>query len=446
MIHPLLLKGLAVLGLLVPLFIIDVPPLYDYLNRVAEAHLIGHPSPAYTVDWGIQPNLASAGVAWALGTWLDAYDIARVLLALSLVLPFAGVCLLHRVIHRQLGLWPLTASLVVYNGILGVGAFNYCIGQGIVLIGLSGWLHFTRWIRILVGVLAANILYFTHLMAFTAFALIIILHALSQRKLRDLIDVGFTISIPVFLILSVPTNFPSELTVYGSTIDKGRALLSPFVFIGYPWEFILAAILLVVLLWATRLKVATEFRLPILGLTAAALVTPSILNGVSAVDWRLPVLLTFLIIATTKPRPLNWLGVIIAGVFALKIGVITFHWQSQQSIFAEARKAMQMLPQGASIQSVGNVKSRQFPPYIHLVSLAVVERSAFVPTLFTYSGPVYASPGYRHLDRPGGAPVPPEKVDPRFDYLFWIHDGAEPTTPYEPIARGSFFTIFKTAS
>ncbi len=98
---------LAVLVLLVPLFLVDVPPLLDYPNHLARAYVLafGKDDPIlsrfYASDRGIIPNLAVDLVLPGLLRLMPVHSAGRVVLAITLLMPLLGVVLYSRAVSGR---------------------------------------------------------------------------------------------------------------------------------------------------------------------------------------------------------------------------------------------------------------------------------------------------------------------------------------------------------
>lgn len=503
---------LALLGVLsvvlLPLFLVEIPAVYDYPNHIAGLHVLTrHGADAalsrnYTIEWALQPNLASQLLALPLGGLFSAYQIGRMLLALALALPLLGTFLLYRVLHGRFGYWPAVASLFLYNHVLAIGTLNYVIAKGLALLGLAAWLWLRPrlpWAALFVGMSTALALYVAHLFAFACYSLAVLLHAAWQarelprsqtpRKLGGVLFACLPMLLPAILALAVGVQFSGDYTAYGGVGAKFVALLSPVLFFGTAADYLTFAVVcvgLVRLFFSRQLVVVREMRLVLLGLAVVAILMPSYLGSIWAADWRLPALLAFMLVAATRLQPRSPIAprLIAATVIILllvRVWSVGTHWQALDAHYAEFRSAAQALPRGARLLTVENGPDAPRPAnyfryaHVHMSALAVIERGAFVPTLFTFSGPIKASAENRLLNAPSGGPLSPaalrQGADPaeagklgqmigsggtpyywagwprHFDYVIWLHYGAGaagvPEGRLVPLAEGSFFTLYR---
>ena len=114
--------------------------------------------------------------------------------------------------------------------------------------------------------------------------------------------------------------------------------------------------------------------------------------------------------------------------------------------------------------------------YYHFTNYSVIDRSVFLPTLFTdpTKQPIVAAPELAEIDTPVGLPIRPGELrawaeptvfdwfegedaagdqrrygymwQDRFDFVVYLHDGTDGNPApgmLEPVADGSFFSIFR---
>jgi hypothetical protein len=405
-------------------------------------------------------------------------------------------------VHGHLDYWPLLATLFLYNSILAVGALNYVIGMGLALLGFALWLGLGRrrlGLAVLVGTAVSMALYFAHLVAFAAYGLMVMLSALSQahaarsagtRRSLTIVLLAASQLVPAgILAITVTTRFPGSLTSYGGVRDKLVALASPTLFYAEKIDFITFAAVALGLIWllaSRRLSFARELRLSIVGLAIVAAAMPSYLNGIYAVDRRLPPLVVFLLIAATRLEPGSptVARCVAAGLIVLlswRLWGVAERWQTIDAQYGEYRRATVGLPAGARLLMVENRVDAGRPAdllryaHVHLAALSVIERAAFVPSLFTYTGPVFAGKRTARIDAPATQPLSPEDLrrgagvsegtklggpigrlgqpyywanwPQNYDYVVWLHYGAGarglPEAHLAPQASGSFFDIFR---
>ena len=504
-----LVAALAVVAtsatLLWPVLSVEIPPLSDLPNHMAVLHILStiDSDPFlqrnYDVSWSLQPNLGLHLISIPLASWLDAFQIGRVLVALALLLPLLGSFLLHRVLYGRFGLWPLAAGLFVFNQCLALGFINYLLGAGLAIFGVALWLHLSERpaaVRIVVGTGLGLLLYITHLMAFLAYGLIVVLEAAgagwqerkaAQRHIVERLTFAIVPLLPAIAItLSIRVDFAGDLLLFGGMRAKMMALVSPTLFHAEILDFVVLVLVLCGIVWglaSRRIVVHPRLRLPLLGLLVAAMLMPHYARGMYALDWRLPFLILCLFFAASEPRfgaaatRLAWAGAIAVLLISRSVAM-TDEWRRYDAYFAEFREATASMDRGARLlvaestpADVSDLAIRRYA-VIHLAALSVIDSSAFLPTLFTFATPLRASASTLRLDAHGGEPQRLEELwqassaagraslagAPRywhdwtqdFDYLVHLHFGGDSRDlqglPVEMLRTGSFFDVMRITS
>lgn len=515
-----LLPGLyALFGLLTisPLFWVRVPALVDYPNHLARMWILAQHGqiPAlganYLIAWRILPDLAMDLVVPPLARIMSIETAGRIFIALTMLALIAGTAALHRVLNGRWALWPLWSALFVYNAVLFWGFLNCLFGVGACLFALAGWIATRKWRmapRILLFAGAASLLLLLHLFAFGLYGLSVALYEIGERARTRRLSLASFLSLIAAGLQFLPgtvlwylslEHSGSTVTIYGRLADKLYALISPFTFGYLPVPFdgavgLLAVAFLAFALLARSLTIAPEFRIPLAGLTFAALVMPNVLSGSWGADMRLPVALPFLLIAASRfTAPHSRAAAIFAAfaltVLGLRVWSVTQSWRDYDGRFAEFRAAARVIAPGSRLMIVERLASRRIMPlvgvpagfavlqrvaFIHMAALAVIDRSAFVPYLFTGWTTISVAPRNRKSAQREGLPATPgelrKSADPetrkeldtgpdiygerpywrdwpkRFDYVLWIDFGAPPSRvppQLRLLARGTFFDIYR---
>jgi hypothetical protein len=210
------------------------------------------------------------------------------------------------------------------------------------------------------------------------------------------------------------------LNVYGPLNERLAALVSP-VHMGMPWVDVPAAVFLGILVVMCRsnksVGFASELKLPLLLLVGAALAMPHYLADVWGTHFRIPPLIACVAVAGVRLAPeARQLAVRVCGVaiaiFIVRTAVIAHAWVDLDRKFVEFRAATAAIESGARIivvEDEADLPSGKIPLYgmqfWNIAALAVIERAAFLPTLFTGHVGIHAAPAVKHLDTPIGIPV-----------------------------------------
>jgi hypothetical protein len=339
---------------------------------------------------------------------------------------------LHYVIHRRLSLVPAAAFLLSYNFLLAWGFVNYLPGLCLAVIVLAGWIYtagWPRWRRAVLFCVPATLLYLFHLMAFVGYCVAVAGYEIAVasktgfRSWRsfatDAMAAGLQAAPAVVLALSVhvePLVGPVATRYFAA--GKGTAMASPVLFFAAPTDRIaggVALLLLILGLLTDRLRMAPIIWGPFLAVLAVAAVMPNMLHGIYGMDYRLPLMLALLLIAgagaTERVGPLAGsaaIGCIIAMTAVRSVGIASTFRRLDGQI-GEVRQVLAAMPRGMRLLVAQSPISRGDVPMrratMHVGLLAVIDRDAFVPNLFTWSMTVRPAPAMLASSTPLGSPL-----------------------------------------
>ena len=500
--------GLAAV-VLWPLQAATVPVLMDYPNHLARAWLMSGDNAAsgtnYVVHWLLIPNLALELMIPFLGRWMAVEQAGRVFIAMAMLLPVLGTITLRRALWGRVGLWPLASFLFVYNAVLQWGFLNFLFALGVAILLFSAWIGSARWAigwRLLIFAPCAAGLFVLHLFAFGIYGLLVGAYEIgiwlrrgdwSWRTSGAVMLAGMQFLPAIMLwLLSAGAGGP-RYTAYGDLSDKlygfsapmGFGILGPLLgFTCFPLAY---------LAWRARaLRVKADMAGPILVLLLVAMAMPNWLMGSWQADIRIPVVFPFILIAASQPAVGRKLSIGITALAMLVLGArvwaLQASWADTDRQFSEFRAAARIIPRGVRLLVVQSEQTGTRPvpgitpllashwnaEYIHMPMLAIIDRDAFVPYLFT--GWTTIRPAARHDGHwiSQGMPVTetqlrdalePEHAQKlealrgltserpywgdwpkKFDFVLWIDFGQKPSTlriPLQLMHAGSFFRLYR---
>ena len=496
---------------LYPVFSVAVPPLVDYPNHLARMHILANwaTDPAlqrnYVIDWSLHPNMAMDLIVPVLARVMPVYLAGKLFVAATMLSLLGGTLALRKVLVGRVGLWPILTFLLLYNHALFWGFLNYLFTAGLALFAFAGWIALRdspvpR--RIAVHAVVAVILYVGHLFGLFAYALLVFgyeiwrtrqaVGATPGRLFGAWAVAGAQFVIPGILFLmwiAAHGATAGALTRFGSLTDRAGMFMAP-VNIGLPSVDVPALVLLASVWLLCRssagVTLAPSARVPILVTALAALVLPAYLSGVWGVHLRLPTVVACLLVAAvdfrrTAWRPMPFVIVATLVLVVIRTGSIADDWRAFDRTVAELRQAVAAIEPGAQLLPVeddGALPPNMSPLYPkqhwHLPALAVIERSVFLPTLFTGHTTIAPAPALRPIDTPVGDPISPRLLamgaDPalspvplgfhlehymraywigwprHFDYLLLIQFGQREALDADrlvPVAHGGMFDIFR---
>lgn len=433
--------------LLVPFFVVDVPPVLDYPNHLARFFILAHPddpvlSKMYAPHWTVLPNLGVDLIGAALLRMTDAHTGGRMLLALSLMSPVAGAIIYHRTVFGTRSYWPLASGLVAYNACFFLGFMNYLLSLGLALAGAAAWIALRRrdrsgW-KAVAGAVAAIVTFFSHIFGLALLFLLIAADEVAELWRRH--ESG-TLTPRAFLKAAVPmlvalgpvvvlygmSPFGDKATTFGAwrAISKVMRLVSPFMTTSVALTLVTTVAVAVVLI-AMRRRITFAPGLPLV-LAVLAIVyvaAPLRLKGGSFIDLRVALMFALLLFAGIQPRIARreamFVAFTLAALICVRSAYVGATWIDHRKDVADLRAAIASVEPGARVLVAtgyqGEVAQADperralFGIYRltrHLPALLAIERSAFWPTLFADPSqqPVTVLPPFRRISTPLGEPL-----------------------------------------
>jgi hypothetical protein len=425
--------------LLLPFFMVDVPPVLDYPNHLAGFYILAHPAdPAlsrfYAPRWALLPNIATDLLGVGLLQVLPVHIAGRIVLATALLAPVVGTIVYARAAFGRFTLWSLGSGLAAYNGLFFLGFMNFLVGLGVALAGAGAW----TWARrrgpltaAAVGAAASSLIFFCHLSAVVFFAILIgtqELHALIAARARtprpwlaSALTLALSLAPAALLYLASPLAGAGAGIAYASWTDKLLQLATPFLTYDLMVGLLtFAAVGLIIVHHGARAATGAMFALILLA--ALYVVTPRWAKGGAFVDTRLPVMIGFLVFAglspRLSPRASRVAAAIVVALLAVRTGEIARVWSDHRRELAQFRAVIAAVPPGAKVIATygyGGDPSIDRPPgglaipglYLvtaHMPALLVIERHAFWPLLFADPSqqPLIVRPPYDRLAFPLG--------------------------------------------
>ncbi|MCE1236875.1 MAG: hypothetical protein LWW93_11015 [Hyphomicrobiales bacterium] len=399
-----------------PVFLVDVPPLADYVNHLARMRVIAvegvdpHLSAFYRIDWQLIPNLAMDLIVPALDRFLDIYRAGQIFTALTLLAMVTGPMAVHRALYGRYNAFPLVAFVLVYNGILLFGMMNYLLGVGLAMWGLALWIWLQErplWLRLVVSTALCLVLYVCHLYAVGLYGLAIgsyELWAWAKRRFRfdralalDLV----ALIVPVLPLVPLLMRSSTWGLVKEAVWDSQSKIAGlELVFRTYVDTHDLALLALgsVALGWALRRGILSVHgaAMPLAAFGFAVfLAMPYTLFGSEMADQRMPVALLLMLVGFVHLDPEDkWSKAgflaLVVGFAVLRVADVSSHWQRIGAVYADIRASLASVPRGARmlVSVADDPKGTETiqASISHAPCLAMIERSALVSTAFAVKG------------------------------------------------------------
>ena len=449
----------------VPIFSTVLPPILDYPNHLARMSILAADGGSavlnqfYRLHWVLLPNLAMDLVVPPLTALMPLALAGKLFLVLVFSLLVGGAVALNRVLHGRWSFWSLSVFLLLYNRILLWGFLNYLFGLGLALCGLALWLAAARrpaWQRILLSSTMALAVYFSHISAFGIYALMLagteagpalsLVRARAGRQLAARLAIaGVQFIAPAAITLLSWRGAATGAIAYGNYWRKADLLFSVFDNYNRGFDvacFILFVALLLALVAWRRLGLAPAMRGPLLLVTAAYLALPSQMLSGAGADHRMAIAIFLIILAGSaprwpSPRVARAVGAALLLLFAVRLAMVEAYWIQSDAVYQADLAALDTLPRGAKLAVAwpGSAIQVTRAPELHLPTLAIARRDAFVPTLFAYAAqqPVALTPDYAALALAAGQ-------TPLWTAL--IEDHGKPPAPLLAALKSYDFIVF----
>jgi len=406
----------------VPVFSFDLLPLGDMLNHLTRSFILNNIASDpdlqryYTVEWRFFSFQSTDFILPRLCQAFGLIHGAHLFVTITFAFLLGGTAALHRALFGRIGWWPAAAALFLYSLPFTYGQISFLFTTGLSLLVFAAWIATLQKhgiVKIALFSAASLFLLMCHFFAFASYALLVGTHTLTRawrtrdprRRWRELIESGLPFVLPgILFVLSFSSSIHGR-TFYGNIFGKSLAVLAPTLTHG-SWPDVIITAAIIIAVWVLHRRglftFAPGMRFPLMVLVAAAVVMPRMLQGVLGADLRIPLLLGFLLVASSdlalrsRRQVLAFcIGVLVLLVF--RVATISEQWRVFDADFREFRAADAALERGSRVvvipfDSVGD-SHRPRLPYWYVASLAVIDRSVFLPHLYTIATPLRFADG-----------------------------------------------------
>lgn len=421
-----------------PVILFGHPALMDYQNHLVRIWMIAAGdtrtglTPFFRIEWRhITTDIGLDLVARLFRGLLPPNVIGRLCLAASVLLPVAGAIALNARIYRGFNSYQLILPVFAWTLTALAGFLNFQIGLGLALLFVAIDPQLERrgpWLAALGRIGLGVILFLDHPMALAFYACLVAGSAfggeplttsptaLRPRLLRAALAAVVCV-IPVVLISLVTQTSPGNQDApaglghiwWNNLRQAVNGLVSPLTTYHRIVDLGLAALLAAVLAFGLitgKLRAHAGLTLMAIGLTVLAAFMPGSTSQAGWIDRRVPImalLTAFSAIQISFPerrRAELAFSVMAFLVILVRTSWIGWNWQAAEQMSASVSAAIAGVPAGSAIlplqhqptraeldaAPLGRFISRREPTYRHLATIAVFERGAFVPTVFSQHG------------------------------------------------------------
>ena len=436
-------------GLLVPILLVEVPPLTDYPNHLARSYVLayGQERPILNqmvvADRKIVPNLTIDLILPPLLRIFPVLVAGRIVLALCLLIPTSGAVALSYAYFRRRSFFEMGAGFVAFNALFLLGLINFQISIGVALWG-RGWLDLLfqafpgfdlgyrytyRDCCVFSPRFRISLLRGTH-------RFLRAMRNIKERRrtplvrhfaVRRIAILLLTFAIPLALYIFSPTE--ENPAIWSPVSEKAFFLFLPFLSyslrIDVPIFLPLLAFILVCIALG-RMKFAPAALICGACLLAAYIALPTYWNNGRLIDARVPILASFLLFSGMMPvgfgaRPRAVFAISLLVLFVIKIGFITIVWLGSQQDVADVRQVIRPVIAGSRVLVLDNPGrtpimplsrrlSRRIPridpTYWHYAAFLLLDRDAFWSDMFSQNlqQPIKVTKAYRDATDGGRSP------------------------------------------
>ena len=430
--------------LLVPVWLVQYPPLLDYPNHLARSFVLAHLNDRafhfhgfYRADWGPYPYLAMDLALVTLQHIFSAEMAGKILLSVCvLAVPLALWWFLRQANpgHDALAVWGL---LLAYSPFFLEGFANFQLGLALASVTIASWLRYlqrpntARWLGVLT---LATATYFVHLIAFALTGFVVWTYTVAdRRRWRDIGLAGapFVPGVLLYFVSGIARYNGAELYFrdWSEKYYDGLAALLH----GYSPRLETITLCLIVtcavLVWSRN----SDFRVqrPWAWVCAALLVLYCALPDQIGQSWDVDVRVVPMLFATLlvvarigkRQRVLAGAGLL---VFVLRTADVARNFVEKQAKLSAMVQAIHALPQNVRLLPLINENDDDDPLerlYAHSWAYSIIERGAVAPYLFDLKGQTALRTTEKIYipKRPLQDPPDWEHVQRDYDYA-WVYD------------------------
>jgi hypothetical protein len=402
---------------LVPVFSFALLPLGDMPNHLARAFILNNIASDpdlqryYAIEWHLFSFQSTDFILPLLTKAFGLEQGARIFITATFALLIGGTAVLHRAFFGRVGVGPASATIFLYSFPFALGQISFLFTTGLSLLVFAAWVASIRKrgiVKVALFSAASLALLLCHFFAFAAYALLVGTFAVARawrepdrrRWWLDLVEAGIPFVLPaIVFVLSFHTSVHGR-TFYGDILAKSLAMLSPTMTYG-TWPDIVITLAIIGTLWLLKRRGVFSFAagmgFPVLVLILAAIAMPRMMQGVLGADLRIPCLLAFLLVAAieialhTRRQVLAFCaGVTVLLLF--RVSTISEQWRDFDADYRAFRAADTEIERGSRVIVIPFDRDQEVDrprlPYWYVASLAVIDRSVFLPHLYTIATPL----------------------------------------------------------
>ena len=428
----------AIVGLLMVLWPLGLGN--DYMNHLARTYIEGYlySEPVLQQFYGISldfiPDLTMDLIIPWLSQVIGIYPAGAVTIWLGFVLPPIAGLVLARALHGRVTWVSLFGFLTVFNANMSFGFVNFNVSIGFALLAFVLWIRMSPgWRRTVIFAPIGLVLVVNHALAFLMFgylALVWELIQFSKRARGPLPEFLFQILCfdgpamlggLIFLGVSVrnATDLPQVPAQLFDLAGKVVTLQAGTLFGNFLIAGLVTSVIIVLCFFGIRNKwveFADDMGWLCAALLALVVLMPTTIMGIWGLHFRFTAL--FLIVFGASVRIRQGLPKRTSKILtALCLSALFLTYSNGAVAIAktdqtadEFRLFLKDLPQGSKLLVSFSSADAISAFSAHGASMAVIERQAFVPNLFTNTSPVDVTPVMSDYHMPQSQGFSPDEL------------------------------------
>lgn len=408
----------------------------DYINHLARVHIEGAIAQSetlaryYEVKPGLIPDLYMDAVVPLLAPLVGVVGAGAIAAAAAVIsAPLAGFALSRR-LHGAAGGWlPAIGFAGVFALNFEFGFINFIASSGLALFAFAAWIGAAPgWRRALVFAPICLLLLAAHALGFLFFGFLVLTWTLASAalgpkgdrapSLRRLVLVDQAAFLPALALLALSlANEGGALRAVDAPADfiasRGAVLLSMFRYYSDAAAVVTAfassaAFIagLGVALWVGAIAIDRRMAFVCAAVFALMMATPEHVAGIWGLHFRFGPALLVLLAASVRfapqaARARAIFPALLGAVLVLQVQNGAPKMAAADAFHDHLKTDLALLPEGARVlfayEAGAPLRIAQ-----HAGALAVIERDAYVPSLFTNTSPVGVRPDWRNRHLPAG--------------------------------------------
>lgn len=410
---------------LVPLWVVEYPPLIDYPNHLARAFILTHLGDPnfhfkefYAADWGLYPYVSTDVILVGLQQVLPIDVAGRVFLSLCVLSVPVGCWFFIREANptsKEFAYWPF---LISYNPFFFYGWINTELSLGLCFLALGLWLRYLSrpkphlWLLALFVITA---LYFTHLIGFGVAGLAVLLYSLcGPRRVKDLL-ISWALFLPGGLFYLWSRLGPERNWTVEFSGPLGKVVGLTSVLRGYSTFLDVVTLIVLAACAVGGCWRNSDLRRNTRWLTIAAVlfglywIFPASFAGGAEADRRLMPFVVVLGLASVSigPRARRLVPVAVL-LLGLRVANVTTNFLAAQPELSRMAQAFEVTPPGARVLPIVEARHDRSiqRAYFMFWAYGVIKRGWYSPYLFHLRGvqplritvETYRPPGFWPLE------------------------------------------------